>query len=481
MNDKEIKKLLNKEGKVMFSSSFDAVKNKLENSPKYINQKASTPDVVLEKKPNKKITLATKLTLGLSSIAIAGIVCAVVIPVSMNNSKIAPSAEALCDVDVSCPATNESAKFAFDVNEKGKVNLNSIYPKNELGKKVVSGLKNHYTGTLPTAVDEFTITVVKYVYTEVDVKGQNLISQTENGFCIIHTKGPGAADSDFNTKYQQKIVDGLNQELPNQKLTVNVLADTQTYGTLINDMLLARKSELGDFVNTLFVQDENIIEGFEPNEQFLKDASIDEINDCLNKLQDIYNHIPFDKNLASFKKDLENFEYVFENRRLELFEGRATLETAAKKLWGNKPFDEFNKLKTPFDDNKIPSPFWWKNDFNKEGDLSSIAQYNFPYEQLKYAEYVLNSKEDGGIQEKDPWMEQIDNPVIYLMNAYNKCNELITRNQNFFARVFDYMPHRKNILKNIGDKYPSCLENGKFWSDEDYWTDNINYWNDYWK
>ena len=36
----------------------------------------------------------------------------------------------------------------------------------------------------------------------------------------------------------------------NQKLTVNVLADTQTYGNLINDMLLARKSELGDFVNT---------------------------------------------------------------------------------------------------------------------------------------------------------------------------------------------------------------------------------------
>ena len=165
MKTKEIEKLLKNEGNAMFSTSFDGVQNKLMQSQKYINRPRE--EKINNKKP--KLSLATKVACVLSTISVAGIVCAIVIPVSMNNSNIAPSADTLCDLELNDPRNGQVLKLAYDVNQKGLVNMASVYAKNELGKKVLAGMK-HDKFSSSNHIDTFTVNLIIQIFSFIIIK-----------------------------------------------------------------------------------------------------------------------------------------------------------------------------------------------------------------------------------------------------------------------------------------------------------------------
>ena len=96
-------------------------------------------------------------------------------------------------------------KLAFDVNSQGKANHSSLYAKNELGKKVISGMKAKHYKPKSTKVEEYTIEIVNFVNSTLDKKSNSLMTFAGENYFVIHTEGPGAQNNDFNEKLENKV------------------------------------------------------------------------------------------------------------------------------------------------------------------------------------------------------------------------------------------------------------------------------------
>lgn len=469
MKTKEIEKLLKNEGNAMFSTSFDGVLNKLMQNQKYINRPRE------ENTNNKKtkISLATKVACVLSTISVAGIVCAVVIPVTMNNSNIAPSADTLCDLELNDPRNGQVLQLAYDVNTKGLVNISSIYAKNELGKKVLAGMK-HDNFSSSNHVDKFTVNLIKYVFTTPDKHSSFLMDPESLNFCVIRTKGPGAGDSEFNTKLQNRISETLAKEISAQKFSVSVLGDSETYGNLINDMLLARKSEIYFFIEKMFGIEHEIIEGYEPSSEYLRNLSLDDAVECLNILRELYSHIPLDENLDDFKMDLDSIEAIFEGRRTNLLEGMSLLYNAVKKIGNNTQKNQIEIAKNGFNEEDLLSPFWWEKDQFSNEELNNLAKLNIPNDIYEQA-YMF-------IENNDIIQTNVKEAADNFIENYTLSINLLKKNQMFFARAFDYIKDR-SLINNLASSYKEDTELSISlpFSNKNYWDDTGNYWSDYWK
>ena len=475
MKDKEIEKLLNNEGKKLFATSFDGVTKKLQTSSKYINR----PKIETKKSKAHKMPLQSKIALSLSTLAVAGIICAVVVPVANNNiNNLRPEDELLCDFELNDTKNNQVLKLAFDVNTSGQAVASSIYPKNELGKKLVAYLDNNKNAITNLQVQDFTNDLLKVIYTIKDKDNKNIMDIDGNNYLILHHKGPGAKDKTFAEKLQDKLNIILDNEFQGKTFTVQVLQDTTTYGNLTNDMFLARKSELAYFIQRLFYKDHKIINNFEPDDSFLKSSSLEKIENYISKVQNIYRNIPFDKDLDTFKSDLDKLQQIYQTRKDDLINAKDSIYNTAKKLLTETQFAPIKELETSYitqDEQERYVPPYLK-DVIINGGLDELVNIKYPAEIMETSnKYLLESKS---------LVIQINKEEManFYVNAYKATRDLISKNEMFLDRIFEVV-NKPAYYKALTSNYKATNNplGAIHFPEDKYWEPEIDYWKLYWQ
>lgn len=315
MKDKDIKKLLKTEGDQIAPSSFTSLRERLFKSDKYLASKINkegdqfVPDdyqSVKENIPeeeNAKHSLNNGWKIGLTSALAACAVVAIVVPITINVQQPL-TADATCDIKLEEESQDESeniCELTCELSKNGNIKENTLFPKNDVAKKLLAGVKAKEYEVSLRSVSEFLDDILTFGFETKD-KNDDYIFDNDCVYKVtISTYGEGSYKIDHINKILEDIASGTNLMTPEGKIhaiDINKKDD-------IPNKLSAIQYDVDYLFNRLFVRNSTVIHDFISKNTF-DTSTLENAKESLQTLRNIYSNIALDSDIEKFQDDLIN-------------------------------------------------------------------------------------------------------------------------------------------------------------------------------
>lgn len=331
MKEKDIEKLLKKEGNQLAPSSFSMLKAKLVKTDKYLASEIKKegdefvpnnyPPIKEEvmaaggKQQEKKTKFTTPWKIGIGSALAAVTACAIIIPIVSVESTKPLTAEATCEVKLTSNGENV-LEASCKVNKDGSVDENEIYAENELAKKLLAGIEVKKYSVDVSNIGSFISDILSFGFETKDRNSDYVIDNNRTYVLEVNTIGEGY--------YKDGIVNVLSSTF-----SPDLLAPSGKINSITSKMenvvtkLEEKRYNVVKLFNKLFTKNSTVIGDFISINDF-KVSTVKEAEESLNCLRDIFNHLPFESSVDDFQDYLRDLNKKISEIDTSLFGSETT-------------------------------------------------------------------------------------------------------------------------------------------------------------